>query len=91
MDDPAHQDDFRPELELHPLLSARFSRCRSTRKLSSTTREVDALLEAARWAPSAGNSQPWAFVTAIRGSSQHEVIARRLAPSSARWAPRPAC
>jgi nitroreductase len=48
---------------------------------------VDLLLEAARWAPSAGNSQPWAFVPARRGDPTHEVVVPHLAPSSARWAP----
>ncbi len=87
MDDPAHQDDFGRELQLHPLLSSRFSPLSFDPEAVIDDAEVDALLEAARWAPSAGNSQPWAFVTAVRGSSQHDVIARRLAPSSARWAP----
>jgi nitroreductase len=49
--------------------------------------EVESLLEAARWAPSAGNSQPWAFITARRGDAVHARLLRHLAPSSARWAP----
>ena len=49
--------------------------------------EVESLLEAARWAPSAGNSQPWAFITARRGDAVHTRLLRHLAPSSARWAP----
>jgi nitroreductase len=49
--------------------------------------EVESLLEAARWAPSAGNSQPWAFLTARRGDAVHARLLRHLAPSSARWAP----
>jgi nitroreductase len=48
---------------------------------------VQSLLEAARWAPSAGNSQPWAFLTARRGDAVHARLLRHLAPSSARWAP----
>lgn len=49
--------------------------------------EVESILEAARWAPSAGNSQPWAFITACRGDAIHARMLRHLAPSSARWAP----
>ncbi len=49
--------------------------------------EVESLVEAARWAPSAGNSQPWAFITARRGDAVHTRLLRHLAPSSARWAP----
>ncbi|WP_207948108.1 nitroreductase family protein [Metallococcus carri] len=48
---------------------------------------VQSLLEAARWAPSAGNSQPWAFHLWPRGSAGHRMVIDRLAPSSARWAP----
>ena len=51
------------------------------------TAEVDSLLEAARWAPSAGNSQPWAFITARRGDAVHTRLLRHLAASSAGWAP----
>ena len=49
--------------------------------------ELDALVEAARWAPSAGNSQPWAFILARRGSPDHDLLVARLAGSSSRWAP----
>ena len=48
---------------------------------------VDLLLEAARWAPSAGNSQPWAFVAARRDEPAHARITRHLAGSSGAWAP----
>jgi nitroreductase len=51
------------------------------------TAEVESLLEAARWAPSAGNSQPWAFITARRGDAVHTRLLRHLTASSARWAP----
>jgi nitroreductase len=49
--------------------------------------EVELLIEAARWAPSAGNSQPWAFVVGRRGDETHRRLVRHLAGSSARWAP----
>jgi len=48
---------------------------------------VDAMLEAARRAPSAGNSQPWRFIVGIRGDGTHERLVRHLARSSAAWAP----
>ena len=53
-----------------------------------TPEELGALLEAARWAPSAGNSQPWFFVTGHRGDDIHARLVSHLAGSSARWAPR---
>jgi nitroreductase len=49
--------------------------------------EIELLLQAARWAPSAGNSQPWAFIVARRGSSEHTRLVRHLAGNSAAWAP----
>jgi len=49
--------------------------------------ETDLLLEAARWAPSAGNSQPWAFIVGRRGDDAHRRLLSHLARSSARWAP----
>lgn len=52
-----------------------------------STAEVESLLEAARWSPSAGNSQPWAFIVGRRGDPQHDRLVRHLAKSSAVWAP----
>ncbi|GAA0337023.1 nitroreductase family protein [Actinoallomurus spadix] len=49
--------------------------------------DIETLLEAARWAPSAGNSQPWAFHLRRRGEDGHEQLVEHLAPSSRRWAP----
>lgn len=48
---------------------------------------VETLIEAARWAPSAGNSQPWAFVVGRRGDDTHRRLVAHLAGSSAVWAP----
>jgi nitroreductase len=48
---------------------------------------TDLLLEAARWSPSAGNSQPWSFVTARRGDAVHTALLPTLAASARRWAP----
>lgn len=49
--------------------------------------EVAVLLEAARWAPSAGNSQPWAFHVALRGRPEWRDLVGHLAASSRAWAP----
>jgi nitroreductase len=72
---------------LHPLLARRWSPTMFDASYEARAAEVESLLEAARWAPSAGNSQPWAFLTARRGDAVHERLLRHLAPSSARWAP----
>lgn len=52
------------ENPLHPLLSAR----KSPRAFTGQPVEPEklrSLLEAARWAPSAGNMQPWRFIVAV--------------------------
>lgn len=72
---------------LHPLLARRWSPTSFDESHEIALGEVDALLEAARWAPSAGNSQPWAFVTGRRGDDVHSRLVRHLTASSARWAP----
>lgn len=43
-------------------------------------------LEAARWAPSANNSQPWRFVVGIRGTSAHDAIVDSLMGFNKAWA-----
>jgi nitroreductase len=72
---------------LHPLLAGRWSPAGFDAGYQVTAEETDALLEAARWAPSAGNSQPWAFIVGLRGDATHTRLVRQLAGSSARWAP----
>ena len=54
------------EPDLHPLLRSRWSPTVFDRSHEATQSSVTSLLEAARWAPSAGNSQPWSFIVAKR-------------------------
>lgn len=42
--------------------------------------------EAARWAPSAGNSQPWRFIIARRGTKSFSAIADTLMGFNQAWA-----
>jgi len=74
-------------IPLHPLLADRWSPTSFDPGYELPGEHVEALLEAARWAPSAGNSQPWAFIVARRGSATHDRLTRHLAGSSAAWAP----
>src|SRR3954451_4619347 len=76
-----------PALSLHPLLARRWSPTTFDRADEVSEDAVELLLEAARWAPSAGNSQPWAFVVGRRGDATHERLVRHLANSTRRWAP----
>lgn len=50
--------------------------------------EIDQLLAAAQWAPSAGNSQPWTFFVCERGSANHERLVARLSRGNSGWVPR---
>jgi len=79
--------DVVPARGLDPLLRQRWSPRAFDPDHVLAEREVDLLLEAARWAPSAGNSQPWAFVTARRHEPVHERVVGHLARSTASWAP----
>ena len=72
---------------LHPLLAARWSPTTFDASYKLAAAEIEALLEAARWAPSAGNSQPWAFIVGQRGDATHARLVRYLARSSGAWAP----
>lgn len=73
---------------LHPLLRQRWSPqdFRTDHELDPVA--VATLLEAARWAPSAGNSQPWAFVAARRGDDMHQRLVPNLLGGARRWGPR---
>ena len=72
---------------LHPLLAGRWSPARFDPEHEVSEAALASLLEAARWAPSAGNSQPWSFLAGRRGDPVHARLVRHLAGSSARWAP----
>ncbi|MHA7144587.1 nitroreductase family protein [Arthrobacter sp. TmT3-37] len=51
-----------------------------------TEPQLDALLEAARWAPSASNNQPRRFIVARRGTHAFETIVSALVGFNAAWA-----
>src|SRR3954464_3625604 len=71
---------------VHPLLAQRWS----PRGLDATheldQRAMGALLEAARWAPSANNSQPWRFLVTHRGEQSFARLLGSLAPGNRSWA-----
>src|SRR3569623_1594679 len=68
-----------------PLLSERWSpRAFSERPVSEE--QVLSLLEAARWAPSASNLQPWRFIYGIRGEPEFDTLLSLLVPFNEGWA-----
>lgn len=48
--------------------------------------KLAAALEAARWAPSAFNAQPWRFIVARRGSELHSGLVDALSGFNQEWA-----
>lgn len=72
---------------LHRALADRFSPTVFDPRAAVTPSQLDTLLEAARRAPSTGNSQPWSFIVGRRHDGVHDRVVPHLARSSARWAP----
>jgi nitroreductase len=71
---------------LHPLLAQRWSPRGLDAAHELDPRAVRALLAAARWAPSANNSQPWRFLVARRGEDAFARLLHVLAPGKRSWA-----
>lgn len=71
---------------LHPLLAERWSPRAFDPDHRLTEQQVTTLLEAARWAPSASNTQPWRFAVTLRGSAEHAAVLDALAPGNQAWA-----
>jgi nitroreductase len=73
----------------HPI-DPRFLQRWSPRALSPDVSEAELLtcLEAARWAPSSSNSQPWRYVVARAGEPGFDTIFQSLVPFNQSWAGR---
>jgi nitroreductase len=71
---------------VHPLLAERWSPRGFDRAHEIGDEALAALLEAARWAPSAQNSQPWRFLVTRRGEPAHDRLYAALAPGNQAWA-----
>jgi nitroreductase len=76
----------RTTVPVHPLLAERWSPRGFDRVHELGDGGLTALLEAARWAPSAQNSQPWRFLIAHRGELAHDRLFAALAPGNQAWA-----
>jgi nitroreductase len=53
-----------------------------------TEEQVLTVLEAARWAPSASNLQPWRLFYGIRGEPEFDTLLSLLVPFNEQWAKR---
>lgn len=88
--DPTTLPDRRADsaARLHPLLAGRWSPRGFDPGYELSDAELTALLEAARWAPSAANAQPWRFLIGRRGDATFDGIVELLMPGNQAWAPR---
>ncbi len=71
---------------VHPLLAERWSPRGFDQAHELGGDSLTALLEAARWAPSAQNSQPWRFLVTRRGDEAHGRLFTALSPGNQAWA-----
>lgn len=78
-------DDYRkPQFEIAPLFVNRWSpRALSGEAISRE--ELMRLFEAARWAPSSMNNQPWRFLYALRTDEYWETFFDLLSPGNQIW------
>lgn len=82
LDQPAGRQ---PDHPVAPQFPQRWSpRSFTDREVSEA--EVMSLLEAARWAPSASNHQPWRLVWALRGETEFAAIRDTLTGNNPIWA-----
>src|ERR1700742_4440811 len=83
----ATERDAVTDAALHPLLAHRWSPRGFDPAHVLSDADLHALLEAARWAPSSNNSQPWRFVVSRRGDAVHPRLVKHLVPGNQLWAP----
>lgn len=73
--------------EILPVMRARWSpRAFSERKVPAA--DLRKIFEAARWAPSSYNEQPWRFLVGIAGTETHKKISSALGGFNQAWAPK---
>jgi nitroreductase len=78
--------DASTSVPIHPLLAARWSPRALDPDGKVTDEQLRAVLEAARWAPSNGNTQPARFLVGRRGDDTFERIFALLSKRNQSWA-----
>ncbi|WP_331973600.1 nitroreductase family protein [Actinophytocola sp.] len=82
-------DDSKPaqtSVPVHPLIAARWSPRALDPKGEVDEDSLRAMLEAARWAPSSGNTQPARYLVGRRGDDTYERIFGLLSKRNKGWA-----
>ena len=70
-----------------PVLAERWSPRSYDSSYVISQHDMLSILEAARWAPSANNVQPWRFSVAANGTDLHTKVVEGLSGFNAAWAP----
>lgn len=73
-------------IEIHPLLRDRRSGRVYDASRPVSQDDLEAVMEAARWAPSGGNGQPWRFAIGVRGDAAYRVLCDLLERGNRLWA-----
>ena len=71
---------------INEVLAKRFSPRAYDAHAAVDETKLVAALEAARWSPSAANTQPWRFIVARRGTPEFDLIAENLMGFNQVWA-----
>jgi nitroreductase len=72
---------------IHPILTDRWSPRSFDPTALISTEDMTALMEAARWAPSSYNFQPWRFIISRRGDETFQKICEAISGFNQVWAP----
>lgn len=73
------------EVDILPALASRWSPVRFDRFRDVDPEDLEAVLEAARWAPSSYGEEPWRFIVAKRHDPHRSILEDALAEGN-RWA-----
>ncbi|MFE0021771.1 nitroreductase family protein [Amycolatopsis sp. NPDC059021] len=75
-------------LPIEPIIAERWSPRAYDESATVSAEQVTALLEAARWAPSFGNTQPARYLVGLRGDETYKRILATLNSGNQAWAHR---
>ena len=78
------KENRKPEYEINPLILSRWSP-RSIKDENISNDELMSLFEAAKWAPSSRNGQPWRFIYAKKNTEQWNNFFNFLTDSNKTW------
>lgn len=70
---------------IHDLIANRWSPVCLDNDTPVEKEKVDSILEAARWAPSSYNAQPWSYIVGFKGDPKHTQLAACIVEGNA-WA-----